>query len=148
MSEKNAKAKREEHVTANSFIPAVSEIMDAVRRKFGIREWVKRSAPERIHCHIKGYEDNYVVLPKEWLGKHLIKRDEIVAGMRGTPLEDNEDMRRLAISLGLVDDIHIPDLVGEGLEMDITSVPLPVLSWIVDAVFADFLAATFVPKAE
>lgn len=144
---KNNKHSTKNRKAAESFVPPVNEIMDAVRRKFGIREWVRRDAPKRIDCPIKGYEKNYVILPKEWIGEHLLKRDEIVKGLEEKH-RDSEDMRRLAISLGLAEKIHIPAMGKNPEDWDITKVPLPVLSWLVDAVFGDFIAATFVPKAE
>ncbi len=148
MSKDNKKSTKERNrAAAETFVPPVAEILDAVRRKFGIKEWKKRNAPKKIYCHIKGYEKNFVVLPKEWTGKHLIKRDEIVKGLADN-YRDSEDMRKLAVSLGLAEEINIPSLGKDPEDWDIANVPLPILSWLVDVVFGDFLAATFVPKAE
>ena len=148
MSKDNKKSTKERNrAAAETFVPPVDVIMDAVRERFGLRKWKKRNAPKKEYCQIKGYEKNYVILPKEWTGAHLLKRDEIVAGL-SPELKNSEDMRRLAISLGLADEIHIPTLGKDPEDWDITNVPLPVLSWLVDVVFGDFLAATFVPKGK
>ena len=142
------KGETRERAAAQQYVPPVKVIEDMVREKFGLKKWKRRSEPKRVQCPVEGYEDNYVVLPAEWTGKHLIKRDEIVEGMKGSGFEDSEDMRKLAISLGLAEEINIPSLGDEPEDWDIGDVPLPVLSWLISAVFGDFLAATFVPKAE
>lgn len=138
-----AKRKRK---TPEDFVPDVNEILDVVRRRFGVKYYEKREAPEKIHCPTPGYEENYVVIPTEWTGAHLIKRDEIVTKMIGTGFEHSEDMRRLAISLGLAEKINIPSLDDDPEKWDISVIPLPVLIWLTEVVFDDFLAAFFVPK--
>lgn len=141
------KGETRERAAVQQYVPDVKVIEDAVREKFGIKKWVKRTEPKKVFCTFEGYEDNYVVLPAEWTGKHLVLRDEIVSEMPAE-MKESEDMRKLAISLGLADEIHIPSL-GEDMEdWDIGTVPLPILSWLTAEVFGDFLAATFVPKAK
>lgn len=131
-----------------SYVPDVEEILEAVREKFGIKKWKRRGKPKKIHCWHEDYKENYVVLPAEWLGQHLVKRDEIILSLKGTEFEHSEDMRKLAISLQLADEIHIPSLGDDPEDWDIGNVPLPVLSWLIEVVFGDFLSATFIPKGK
>ena len=121
--------------------------MSAVREKFGLKKWKKRDNPEKRHCTFEGYKENYVVLPKEWTGEHLIRRDEIVNELPDA-VKASEDMRKLAISLGLADEVYIPSLGDDPEDWNIATVPLPILSWLVEVVFGDFISATLVPKAE
>ena len=141
------KEETRERAAVQQYVPDVKDIEKAVREKFGIPKWVKRTEPKKVSCTFDGYEDNYVVLPAEWTGQHLVLRDEIVSGLPAE-IKESEDMRKLAISLGLADEVHIPSLGEDPEDWDIGTVPLPILSWLTAVVFGDFLAATFVPKAE
>lgn len=103
----------------------------------------------RVNCPVSGYEAAHVVLPPEWLGAHLLRRDEVLAALEKSPAGKSPTLTRAAIALALADDWDgIPGLTDkhDPATWDVTAMPLGVLLWLVEAVYADFAQAFVVPK--
>lgn len=100
----------------------------------------------RVKCPLPAYKDAWVELPPEWLGEHLLKRDQAV---RASLKLNNSEITMAAISLCIVEDWGgIPGLTGKDpAGWDFTKVPLPLLTWLEQAVFDSFKQAFSIPKA-
>ena len=91
------------------------------------------------------YPGAYVVLPGEWLGAHLLRRDEAV---RATAAFNSESLRNAAIALAVADEWGgVPGITGKPDEWDLRKTPVPLLMWLEREVFLSFAEAFVVPKA-
>lgn len=99
----------------------------------------------RIDCPIPGYESAYVVLPAEWLGEHLVKRDEVLDALS----LKNATLLRASIALAIADDWGgIPGLEqrNDPAKWELHKTPLTLLLWLVATVYNDFERAFVIPK--
>lgn len=98
----------------------------------------------RIDCPIPGLEDAYVVLPDDWLGEHLIKRDEAVSEYRKM---GSAAMIDLGVALTLAEDWRgIPGLEGKPENWDLRKLRAQVINWLVAVVVGDFNKCFDFPK--
>lgn len=98
----------------------------------------------RIDCPFPKWQGAYVSLPDEWLGKHAAKYDEAIAKSEGLPVS----LRNFAAALALLDDWQIPGVPSNlTAGVNFAELPLPLISWVTQAVFASYNACFVVPKA-
>jgi hypothetical protein len=106
-----------------------------------------RKDQKKLVCPHPDYPNAFVVLPREWLGRHAILKDEAIVK---TTKFNSVDITNLSVCLAIVDDFgNIPglDKVSDPESWDFNKVPIPILSWIIDTVLGDMQAAYHVPKA-
>jgi len=113
-----------------------------------IKIFRKRSGDEgKVFCPHPDYKKAYIVLPKEWTGDHIIRRNAILVQIVDQEVRQSEAINA-AIAIVLVDDwggIQGMESKDPG-EWDLRKVPLPVLAWLSDVVLNDFLSSFSVPK--
>ena len=85
----------------------------------------------------------WVLLPPEWLGKHMVRRDQVVEGLDE---KVTRSLQRVAISLAIVDDFEIPGIGKRQEEWDFDEISVNVLQWLINSVYMDFGMAFIVPK--
>ena len=107
----------------------------------------RRAEPRRVQFPGADYPDAYVILPAEWLGAHLLRRDEAVRAAQAHP-HANATLTVATVALALADEWGgIPGLSGDDpAHWDLTQTPLPLLLWLEVVVWRDFLMTFEVPK--
>ena len=93
-----------------------------------------------------GYNEAWIALPDEWLGRHMIAHDEARDAAKEAVFSKHVVLVNFSICMALLDDWRIPDLPANVREWDITSVPIPFMIWAANVVFPDYLGAFNVPK--
>ncbi|MCC6192068.1 MAG: hypothetical protein IT318_23815 [Anaerolineales bacterium] len=107
----------------------------------------RHDAPHRIdYPDQSAYPGAYIVLPPEWLGRHLVRRD---AARKAALQYGSEQITVAAIALAIIDEWGgIPGIEGpDPVSWDFAAVPIPLLCWLQVAVYQDFVTAFVVPKA-
>lgn len=105
-----------------------------------------RDDQRKIDCPHPDYPKAFIVLPKEWLGRHAILKDEAMAKSEHY---NSPDMTDLAVCLAILDDWgNIPGLEDRAnpQSWDFRKVPVPILSWMTKEVLTDLSLAYTVPK--
>ncbi len=89
----------------------------------------------------------WVEIPDEWLGAHLLRRDQATKALE--PYRADATLWRAALSLVLADNWGgVRGLEGhDPAQWDLTITPVAVLEWLCESVFDDFARAFVVPKA-
>ena len=89
----------------------------------------------------------WVEIPDEWLGAHLLRRDQALKALE--PYRADITLWRAALSLVLADDWGgVRGLEGrDPAQWDLTITPVAVLEWLCESVFDDFARCFVVPKA-
>jgi hypothetical protein len=100
----------------------------------------------KIDCPIEGQEECWIGLPDEWLGRHILRRDQALAKIRESK-QESELFIRFSISMALMEDWKLPGLGGNPEQWDLEQVNLTVMLWVSEAVLSDFGTALLVPKA-
>ena len=105
----------------------------------------RQSEPKRIACPLPDYAETFVVLPGEFLGRHLVRRTAAVAA--AAKWADSQ-IAEAAIALAVVDEFGgVPGAeTPEPAAWDLTATPVPVLIWLKTEVYAEFTKAFDVPK--
>lgn len=88
--------------------------------------------------------DYFVTRPAKWLGRHSIRRDEVVE-KAGANL-GTSDVLKFAISMALLDDWHLPGLHGNPENWDFSDMDLQVILWVNREIFDSFQACYVVKK--
>jgi len=103
-----------------------------------------RQESRKLSCPHPDYLKASVTLPAEWLGKHAIAKDRAIKAFPGL----DPDLTNFVVAMHIVDGFsNIPGLVGaDPAQWKLEMVPIPIISWVNDAVLSDFLAAYSVPK--
>jgi len=100
---------------------------------------------KRLACPIQNYADAFVVMPDEWLGRHLVRR---TAAVTAAAAWGDGQLTNAAIALAVVDEFG--GVTGapsaDPKDWDLTATPLPVLRWLDDVVYAAFREAFVIPK--
>lgn len=98
----------------------------------------------RIDCTISGFENAFVVLPDEWLGEHLARRDRAIAKhseMRSAALTE------FGVALALAEDWGgIPGLDGNPENWDFEQMSAKIINWFTQIVISDFRTCFEIPK--
>lgn len=105
-----------------------------------------RDDQRRVDCPHPDFQDAFLILPKEWLGEHAIRKDKATALAESI---GSDDITNFAICMAIIDDWgNIPGMDSKELsDWDFNIVPIPIMQWIVETVLTDFLGAFIVPKA-
>lgn len=89
-------------------------------------------------------EGAYIVLPDEWLGEHVQRRDQ---ARKNAEKLDSPTLETFAVSMALLEDWHgLPGLEGNPDKWDFAKVKIQVIAWVLGVVMSDFNAAWEVPK--
>ncbi len=127
----------------NNIISRVIGNMFAKKKEGGYRV---RDDQRKLVCPHLDYTHAFIVLPQEWLGEHAIRKDRALqlANEHGSP-----EISNFAICMSILDDWgNIPGLDEKAPDKwDFNIVPIPIISWVVETVLADFSLAYVVPKA-
>jgi hypothetical protein len=87
---------------------------------------------------------DWVDLPDEWLGKHLLYRDNAVEAL--SAIKQNT-LLQAGIGLALTDNWNISEITSrDPHEWKVDEWPLVLVSWLAQEVFVDFARAFYVPK--
>ncbi len=126
----------------NNIISRVIGSMLAKNKEGGYRV---RDDQRKLVCPHPDYSHAFIVLPKEWLGEHAIRKDRALQLVQehGSP-----EISNFAVCMSILDDWgNIPGLSEKAVDKwDLGIVPIPVISWVVETVLADFNLAYIVPK--
>jgi len=89
----------------------------------------------------------WVEIPGEWLGAHLLRRDQALKALE--QYRADVTLWRASLSLVLADDWGgVRGLEGrDPAQWDLTVTPIAVLEWLCESVFDDFARAFVIPKA-
>jgi len=122
-----------------------SYLKSLIQKAVGKTTWRKRDKSKRVLCPHPDYLDACIILPPEWLGSHIRRRDEVVSaiGKQGAA-----ELYNLAIALAIADGWeNIPGIEGEDpVEWDLEKTPVQLISWIGETVLEDFARSFEVPK--
>ena len=88
--------------------------------------------------------DYFVTRPARWLGRHSIRRDEVVEKASGNL--GSSDVLKFAMSMALLDDWHLPGLHGNPEKWDFSEMDLEVILWVNREIFDKFQACYAVKK--
>jgi len=126
----------------NNILSRVFGNMIAKRKEGGYRV---RGDQRKLTCPHPDYPNAFVILPKEWLGEHAIRKDRALqlADEHGSP-----EISNFAVCMSILDDWgNIPGMDSKDLDKwDFGVTPIPVISWVVETVLTDFSLAYIVPK--
>ena len=100
----------------------------------------------KIECPLAGYEDCFIGLPDEWLGKHVLRRDKAIEQARKDQ-HNSAIFINLAVSMALLDEWKLPGLTGNPEQWDFEQLNMQIMLWVADVVLTDFGKALIVPKA-
>ena len=105
-----------------------------------------RDEQKKINCPHPDYEHTFIVLPKEWLGEHVIRKDAALEIINKQ--HKSGDISNFAAAMAIVDDWgNIPGMEKRRPdEWDMAKVPVPIIAWVINEVLEDFAAAYKVPK--
>lgn len=126
-------------------ISIITGICNNVLGKIKNDNYRVRGDQKKITCPHPDYPNAFIVLPKEWLGEHAIRKD------RATQLAEeykSTDIINFAVCMSILDDWgNIPGMDSKELDKwDFGVAPLPIISWVVETVLTDFSLAYIVPK--
>ena len=98
----------------------------------------------RIECTLPRYEGGYVILPDEWLGIHIQRRDEAV---EAAAKYNSRSLTQFVIALALAEEWGgFPGLEGDPQTWDVSKFPAALIFWFNRAVTWDFLLDGAIPK--
>lgn len=107
---------------------------------------MSNSEPRRIEYTDQAtYPGAYVVLPSDWLGEHLMRRDQ---ALEASAAYQSQELKRACVALCLTDSWGgIPGLTGKDpATWDFKKVPVVLLIWLERTVLYDFAKVYLVPK--
>ncbi len=99
----------------------------------------------KLVCPDLDYSHAFIVLPREWLGEHAIRKDR---ALQLAEEHKSPEISNFAVCMSILDDWgNIPGLdEKEPDKWDFNVVPIRIISWVVETVLADFSLAYIVPK--
>ncbi len=102
--------------------------------------------PRRIDYPTDSYPEAYVVLPGEWVGHHLQRRNDVLASV---PDKTPNEIIQVSVALAVADEWGgIPGISGSDPEKwDFSKTPIALIAWLTSVVLTDFGKALTVPKA-
>jgi len=110
--------------------------------------------PVKIPCPLPEYgrkngsdewqSDYFIIRPSRWLGRHSIRRDEVIEKADGKL--GSGDVLIFAISMALMDDWNLPGLNGNPEAWDFGEMDLAIIKWVNREIFNSFSACGTVKK--
>lgn len=92
---------------------------------------------KKIDCPYGGW----IELPDEWLGEHLLRRDQVLAKTSTTGIVKN-----FTLAIALLENWDLPGLTGKPDKWDVAKLPAAIIVWVASVVTADFAQVFEVPK--
>ena len=126
-------------------VSIITNICNNVLGRIKNKNYRVRDDQKKITCPHPDYPNAFIVLPKEWLGEHAIRKD------RASQLAEeykSTDIINFAVCMSILDDWgNIPGMDSKDLnEWDFRITPMPLIAWVVEEVLTDFSLAYIVPK--
>lgn len=97
----------------------------------------------QIDCPFEEHKGSFIVLPDQWQGRHLQRRDQAIE--KSLPY-DSQILTELSICLAILDDWSIPGLTGNPENWDFLQLDAKIINWIREATISDFAECFKIPK--
>ena len=126
-------------------ISILSRIIGNVNGKLKEGNYRVREDQKKLTCPDPDYPNAFIILPREWLGEHAIRKDRALqlVEKHGSP-----EISNFAVCMSILDDWgNIPGIDEKNVDKwDFNITPIRIITWVVETVLADFTLAYIVPK--
>ncbi len=126
-------------------INTISRVIGNILAKNKEGNYRVRDDQLKLTCPDPDYPNAFIVLPREWLGEHAIRKDR---ALQLAKEHGSQEISNFAVCMSILDDWgNIPGLDEKAPDKwDFNVVPIRLITWVVETVLSDFGLAYTVPK--